>query len=194
MIHAALLPVLCIVFVATLIRSAFGFGEALIAVPLLAFCMPLQTAAPLAVLLSITIAAVVVVQDWKQIHFLSAGWLLLATLPGLPLGLLLLTSGHPRIVRALLGWSSPAFSGLVACETEQHQTASRQPNHDGDLWILCGRAGRRVWHERSAACRLWVAPAMVAATVSGHPAGVFSSGQPAGDGRLPGHRPVDAPP
>lgn len=71
---------MCIVFFATLIRSAFGFGEALIAVPLLAFFMPLQAAAPLAVLLSITIAGIVVIQDWKQIHFLSAGWLLLATL------------------------------------------------------------------------------------------------------------------
>lgn len=72
--------------------------------------MPLQTAAPLAVLLSITIAAVVVIQDWKQIHFLSAGGLLLATLPGLPLGLLLLNSGHQRIVRAVLGLVIIAFS------------------------------------------------------------------------------------
>jgi hypothetical protein len=98
------------VFVATLIRSAFGFGEALIAVPLLAFFMPLRAAAPLAVLLSITIAAMVVIQDWKQIHFRSAGWLLLATLPGLPLGLLLLSSGHQRVVRALLGVVIAAFS------------------------------------------------------------------------------------
>ena len=37
-------------FIATLIRSAFGFGEALVAVPLLAFRMPLPVAAPLAVL------------------------------------------------------------------------------------------------------------------------------------------------
>jgi hypothetical protein len=101
---------LCIVFLATLIRSAFGFGEALTAVPLLAFFIPLQAAAPLAVLLSITIAGIVVIQDWKLIHFLSAGWLLLATLPGLPLGLLLLSSGHQRIVRVLLGLVIAGFS------------------------------------------------------------------------------------
>ncbi len=58
-IHPLLLLVLAIVFVATVIRSAFGFGEALIAVPLLGLCMPLRVAAPLAVLLSIAIAAVV---------------------------------------------------------------------------------------------------------------------------------------
>ena len=57
------LHVLLVVFFATLIRSTFGFGEALIAVPLLALMIPFAVAAPLAVLLSITIAAVVVVQD-----------------------------------------------------------------------------------------------------------------------------------
>jgi hypothetical protein len=58
--------VLFIVFLATLIRSAFGLGEALVAVPLLAFCIPLNVAAPLAVLVSITIAGIVVMQDWEK--------------------------------------------------------------------------------------------------------------------------------
>ncbi len=69
------LPVVMVVFVATLFRSAFGFGEALIAVPLLTLLIGLKVAAPVAVLVSITIAAVVVVQDWRKIHFSSAGWL-----------------------------------------------------------------------------------------------------------------------
>ena len=90
-------------FVATLIRSAFGFGEALIAVPLLAFCIPVQVAAPLAVLVSITIAAVVVMQDWRHIHLRSAGWLVVSTLSGIPLGLLLLTHAPEHLVKALLG-------------------------------------------------------------------------------------------
>ncbi len=102
-IHASLLFVLTIVFVATVIRSAFGFGEALIAVPLLALCMPLHVAAPLAVLLSIAIAAVVVVQDWKHIHLRSAAGLLVATVFGIPLGLLMLTSVHQELVKAGLG-------------------------------------------------------------------------------------------
>jgi uncharacterized membrane protein YfcA len=91
------------VFVATLIRSAFGFGEALVAVPLLVFGIPLEVAAPLAVLVSITIAGIVVVQDWKKIHVRSAGWLVFSTLFGIPLGLMLLTSSHQRAVKAALG-------------------------------------------------------------------------------------------
>ncbi|HEY1759453.1 MAG TPA: sulfite exporter TauE/SafE family protein [Bryobacteraceae bacterium] len=89
-------------FVATTVRSAFGFGEALIAVPLLAAVIPLQVAAPLAVLLSITIAAVVVAQDWKDIHLRSSVWLLVPTLAGIPVGLWLLTNTHQRTVKGAL--------------------------------------------------------------------------------------------
>jgi uncharacterized protein len=91
------------VFFATVIRSAFGFGEALIAVPLLAFFVPMQVAAPLAVLVSITIAAVVVVQDWRHIHLRSAGWLVFSTLFGIPLGLLLLTRTPEHLIKIGLG-------------------------------------------------------------------------------------------
>ena len=94
--------VLLIVFVATLIRSALGFGEALVAVPLLAAVLPVPVATPLAVLLSVTVAAIVVAQDWRKIHLRSTGWLVLATLAGLPLGLLLLTHGPQRLVKAAL--------------------------------------------------------------------------------------------
>lgn len=93
---------LLVIFVATVIRSAFGFGEALIAVPLLAFCIPLNQAAPLAVLVSITIAGMVVLQDWRKIHLSSAGWLVVSTIPGIPLGLLLLTGNHQRLVKGTL--------------------------------------------------------------------------------------------
>jgi hypothetical protein len=68
--------VLLVVFFATMVCSTFGFGEALVAVPLLALTIPIEIAAPVAVLLSITIAAIVVVQDWRKIHVSSTGWLL----------------------------------------------------------------------------------------------------------------------
>lgn len=96
------LYVLLVVFAATLLRSTFGFGEALFAVPLLALRIPLAVAAPLAVLLSITIAAVVVAQDFRSIHVRSAGWLLASTLFGIPLGLLLLAHGHERLMKRSL--------------------------------------------------------------------------------------------
>ncbi|HTU93302.1 MAG TPA: sulfite exporter TauE/SafE family protein [Gemmataceae bacterium] len=102
--------VLAVIFVATLIRSAFGFGEALVAVPLLALLMPVETAVPLATLLSITVAGVVVLQDWHKIHVRSAGWLILFTLLGIPVGLLLLMTAAEIVIKAILGTVIIAFS------------------------------------------------------------------------------------
>jgi uncharacterized membrane protein YfcA len=106
----AILPVLTVIFVATLIRSAFGFGEALVAVPLLALLIPVEVAAPLAVLLSITVAGVIVAQDWHQVHLGSAWRLFLSTLLGIPLGLWLLTAVAGAAVKAILALVIITFS------------------------------------------------------------------------------------
>jgi uncharacterized membrane protein YfcA len=102
--------VLAVIFLATLIRSAFGFGEALVAVPLLALMMKVEVAAPLAVLVSITVAGVIVAEDWHKVQFRSAWRLVLSTLFGIPLGLLLLTAVPEVIVKGLLAVVIMAFS------------------------------------------------------------------------------------
>jgi uncharacterized membrane protein YfcA len=107
---AEVVAFLAVIFLATLIRSSFGFGEALVAVPLLALMMPVKQAVPLATLLSITVAGIVVIQDWSRIHLGSAAWLLLATLFGIPLGLLLLKSGSEVVVNSLLAVVIISFS------------------------------------------------------------------------------------
>ena len=88
-------PVLAVVFLASLIRSAFGFGEALVAVPLLALLIPVEVAVPLAVLLSVTVAGVILLQDWRHVHFRSASQLVISTFAGIPLGLWLLAALVP---------------------------------------------------------------------------------------------------
>jgi uncharacterized membrane protein YfcA len=105
-----IVQVVAVMFLATLIRSAFGFGEALIAVPLLALFMPVTMSAPLAVLMSITVAGVIVVQDWRHIHLRSAWRLVLPTLLGIPLGLWGLKTIPEIIVKAILGVILIAFS------------------------------------------------------------------------------------
>jgi uncharacterized protein len=131
---ATAVHVLIVVFLATLFRSAFGFGEALIAVPLLVLFIPLKVAAPLAVLVSITIAAVVVAQDWRKIHVRSAGWLVASSLFGIPVGLLLLTSSHQKAVKIGLGIFIVAFS--------MYSLVGRKPpelHSDSRGWLLgCG--------------------------------------------------------
>lgn len=132
--EAATLNVLLVVFLATLVRSTFGFGEALIAVPLLALSIPIAVATPLAVLLSITIAAIVVVQDWRKIHIRSTVWLLAPTFLGIPLGIVLLTSAHQNFVKAALAIVIMAFSGYFRAGKEQPELRS-----DSRSWLLgCG--------------------------------------------------------
>src|SRR5262245_12745274 len=109
-VDGLLFQVLAVIFVATLIRSAFGFGEALIAVPLLALLIPVEEAVPLATLVSITVAAVVIAQDWRHIHVRSAGLLVLATLLGIPLGLWLLVQADESAVKAILATIIIAFA------------------------------------------------------------------------------------
>jgi hypothetical protein len=105
-----ILPVIIILFLATLVRVILGFGEALISVPLLALIMPVEQAAPIAVLVSITIALIILVKDWRKVHFRSAGWLIVSTLFGIPVGLLLLKTVPEASVKAILGMVIVAFS------------------------------------------------------------------------------------
>ncbi|HEX3718923.1 MAG TPA: sulfite exporter TauE/SafE family protein [Verrucomicrobiae bacterium] len=123
--------VLLVVFVATLIRSALGFGEALVAVPLLALRIPVKVAAPLAVLISVMVAGVIVAQDWRKIEMRSAAWLVVSSLFGIPLGLLLLTRANGHVVKMILGIIIAGFSiySLTAKKTLHLEK-------DHPVWLL----------------------------------------------------------
>lgn len=121
-------------FCATLVRSTFGFGESLIAVPLFSIFMPIGLAVPLSVLISVLVALVVVVQDYRQIHLHSAKWLILSALPGIPVGLVILIYGDQLWVKTGLGllvilYSLYALFGAGALRLEK----------DSKVWlIVCG--------------------------------------------------------
>ena len=128
--------ILVVVFVASVVRSAFGFGEALIAVPLLALFLPIQVATPLAVLISVAIAAVILAQDWRKVHVSSSGWLFVPTLAGIPLGIWMLHSAHQELVKGALAVVIILFSGFFLL-------GKRPPHleHDSHAWLLgCGFA------------------------------------------------------
>jgi uncharacterized protein len=128
--------VVAVFFVATLIRSTFGFGEALIAVPLLAFVLPVEVAAPVAVLVSITVAAIIVARDWRHVQLRSAIWLVVSTLFGLPLGLFLLRSVPESIVKIVLGVLVAAFSAWSLAWVHAHEL-----KNDRHAWIFGWLAG-----------------------------------------------------
>jgi uncharacterized membrane protein YfcA len=92
-----------VMLLATTFRVSFGFGEALIAVPLLSLLLPVRVAAPLAVLASILIAGAVILREWRHIHFKSVKKLLFGTVLGIPAGLFVLRFLPEGITKALLG-------------------------------------------------------------------------------------------
>jgi hypothetical protein len=113
--------VIAVIFAATLIRSTIGFGEALIAVPVLALRIPVAVAAPLAVLISVTVAAIIIAQDWRSVHVGSAAGLVVWALLGIPLGLLLLTHANQRVVKTILAIVIAAFSLYsLLCRSRLH--------------------------------------------------------------------------
>lgn len=126
--------ILLIVFVATLVRSTFGFGESLIAVPLLLLLIPIEIAVPLSVLISILVAAIVVVQDRKQIHFKSAKWLIIFAILGIPIGLYLLIFGNENIIKIILGLLIILYSSYSLLSKSNFRLKT-----DNKIWLFaCG--------------------------------------------------------
>lgn len=129
-----ILLVIIIAFAATLFRSTFGFGEALIAVPLLSLFLPMSTAVPLAVMMSILVAVVILVQDHSKVHLRSAKWLILFAIIGIPFGLALLFYGPDDIIKVILGAVIIIYSlyTLLAKNTFRLEK-------DSTLWLfICG--------------------------------------------------------
>ncbi|MGH7621958.1 MAG: sulfite exporter TauE/SafE family protein [Gemmatimonadaceae bacterium] len=130
-LDATTVYVVLVIFLATLMRSTIGFGEALVGVPLLALRIPVSVAAPLAVLVSVCVAALIVAQDWRQIELRSAGWLIAASLFGIPLGLLLLTAASDAVVKVILGLVIVIFASYSVLANTQLQL-----REDHRVWLL----------------------------------------------------------
>lgn len=97
------LIVIGILFLSTFIRSALGFGDALIAMPLLTMVVGLQVATPLTAMGATTIAITILLRAWKKVDLKDAWRLILATWIGIPIGIFFLKSAPEVIVKSLLG-------------------------------------------------------------------------------------------
>src|SRR5205814_9614386 len=82
----------------------------------------------------LTIAALIVAQDWRQVHTQSAGWLLVSTVFGIPLGLMLLMNPHQRMVKLILALVILFFAIYSLALAEAAHLKS-----DSKPWLLtCG--------------------------------------------------------
>ena len=95
--------VLVILFLSTFIRSALGFGDALIAMPLLAIVVGLQVATPLTAMGATTIAIIILIKAWKKVDMKAAWRLVITTWIGIPIGIFFLKAAPELLVKSLLG-------------------------------------------------------------------------------------------
>jgi len=102
--------VLPIIFIAALTRSTFGFGDAMVGMPLLTMAIGLNTATPLVGLMGITASATILIKHWRDVHIKSVWPLIVYTLIGIPIGILLLKGLYENVMKSVLALVIITFS------------------------------------------------------------------------------------
>jgi uncharacterized membrane protein YfcA len=92
-----------IILVSAFVRSALGFGDAVLAMPLLAAFLDLRTATPLVAFIGPTISILILARDWRKSDFKTSLKLVVASLVGIPAGIVLLTRLPEGPLRVVLG-------------------------------------------------------------------------------------------
>jgi uncharacterized membrane protein YfcA len=99
-----------ILFFSTLTRSTLGFGDALIAMPLLAMLLGIHTTSPLVALVSTLISLIILIRHWSVVDARITLRLLLSAVVGIPVGIFYLTRVPEPLMQAMLGALLISFS------------------------------------------------------------------------------------
>lgn len=126
-----------VLFVAAFVRSALGFGDAVVAMPILAVMLGLRTATPLVAFLGPTISILILAANWRKVEFKTAGRLIVASLVGIPFGVYGLSRLPETPLKIALGAIILAY-GLTGL-AKPGATISNEPRHFP--WIVGWVAG-----------------------------------------------------
>ncbi len=97
-----LVIIILIFFVASLSRSTFGFGDALIAMPLLALIMDIKVATPIVAFMGFFISLVILIRNWQNLEIKKIWRLIVFSLIGIPFGIIYLKDTNEFIVKLVL--------------------------------------------------------------------------------------------
>jgi uncharacterized membrane protein YfcA len=100
---AAVAVACAVLFFAAFTKSILGFGEALVAVPLLTLALDIQVAAPLSMLMAASVTFIMMVKHWRAIDFRAIWRLTLAAVIGIPLGVWFLKGLPEALLTGVLG-------------------------------------------------------------------------------------------
>ncbi|MCH2045823.1 MAG: sulfite exporter TauE/SafE family protein [Saprospiraceae bacterium] len=105
-----LLTILLIVFAASFTKSAFGFGDAIVAMPLITMIAGFEVSSPLVAMLAMLTSSIIIFKEWRTIEFKSILPLLIASFAGVPLGMYLLSLGNEYLMKCILAGVIISFS------------------------------------------------------------------------------------
>jgi uncharacterized membrane protein YfcA len=134
-LHTILL-VIAAVFVGALMRATFGFGEAVVSMPLLALLpIDLHTAISLIGLAGLTVAGLTVSAGWRHVDRSILIRLAITTLIGIPAGLILVTFAPAFVITAALGFFLIAYGAYSLAKPILTKTSQR-PLLNRPVWSL----------------------------------------------------------
>ncbi|MEM7736131.1 MAG: sulfite exporter TauE/SafE family protein [Deinococcota bacterium] len=129
MLEPSLIFALLIIFAAMLVRSVAGFGDVIVALPLLSTLLGLNDAVALMALLGCTSALTLALSSWRDINWQAIRPYLLASCMGIPLGLLILRYVPEAWLLGILGVLISLFGvyNLVVPKASTQSTSGSSP-------------------------------------------------------------------
>lgn len=129
--YGLLLLIVSAVFLGSLMRTTFGFGDSVVSMPLLALLpIPFSSAVALVGLVGFTVALFSVFSGWKNIDRYILKQLFISTILGIPFGLLLVYFVERRWVSFFLGILLILYASYSLLSSNEHalsiQTHFRQ--------------------------------------------------------------------
>ena len=97
------LLILGVIFGAVIVRSAFGFGDVLVSVPILVLFVDPRHVIPLMGMVGATNALLLLLRERSEVQWRPVRYLLMASVVGVPIGVWLLTWVSPRAINLSLG-------------------------------------------------------------------------------------------
>lgn len=103
------LAMLAVIFFAVVVRAAFGFGDVLVSVPILALFMSPKMIVPLMGVVGFTNALLILIKERRDVHWRPVRYLLMASVVGVPVGVAMLKWLPERTIALGLGIMLVAF-------------------------------------------------------------------------------------
>ncbi len=130
------LAVVLIIFLGALTRTVFGFGEAVVSMPLLALLpVNLHTSVSLVGLLGLTVASLAVAFGWRYVNRRELLPLISAAVVGIPVGLMMVNVVPAKVTTGILGIALSTY-GTYSLTRQFFTTAEAQDRLHHPVWGL----------------------------------------------------------